>query len=178
MAGPRVVSRGETPLSPWVRVVTKTVELADGAAPEVYHSLAQADYVTILARTPDGRIPIVGQFRPAVDAFTWELPAGLQDAGESPEETCRRELREEVGLAARTVRNLGSYYPDTGRLENLLHVYFVETSDPDPAFVPEPGMALELVTFETLKSYVLAGRFRHQLHIGALALASLSGIEL
>jgi len=25
---------------------------------------------------------------------------------------------------------------------------------------------------------VLAGRFRHQLHIGALALASLSGIEL
>jgi 8-oxo-dGTP pyrophosphatase MutT (NUDIX family) len=170
------ISRSEAVVSPWVRLVTRTVQLAPDRAPEVYHSLAQADYVTILARTPDGRFPIVQQYRPAVAALTWELPAGLQDDGESAEDTCRRELREEVGLEVRAIRNLGSYDPDTGRLENRLHVFWVETSDPDPGFVPESGMAIELVSFETLRSYVLAGRFRHQLHIGALGLAWLSGL--
>ena len=168
------ISRSETVISPWVRLVTKTVQAAPGRAPEVYHCLAQADYVTILARTPDGRIPIVQQYRPTVEALTWELPAGLQDSGETPEDTCRRELREETGLAVRSIRNLGVYYPDTGRLENHLHVFWVEASEPDPGFVPEPGMAVELVSFDTLQSYVHAGRFRHQLHIGALALAWMS----
>jgi 8-oxo-dGTP pyrophosphatase MutT (NUDIX family) len=172
-----IVSRLEMPLSPWVRLVTKTVQLADDP-PAIYHCLAQADYVTILARTPDGRIPIVRQFRPAVDAFTWELPSGMQDDGESPEDTCRRELKEEVGLEARSLRSLGSYYADTGRLENQLHVFWVEASDPDPAFVAEPGMSIELVRFDVLQAHVLSGRFRHQLHIGALGLAWLSGIQL
>jgi ADP-ribose pyrophosphatase len=171
-------TRHETSLSPWVRLVTRTVQLAPDRAPEVYHSLAQADYVTILARTPDGRIPIVQQYRPAVDALTWEFPAGLRDGDESPEDTCRRELKEEVGLEARSIRNLGSYYPDTGRLENRLHVFWVDTGDPAPGFVPEPGMAIELVSFATLRTYVLSGRFQHQLHIGALALAQLAGLSL
>ncbi len=85
-----ITGRRETRVSPWVRLVEKTVEFARGAQPETYHCLAQADYVAILAQTPDGLIPIVRQYRPAVEAYTWELPAGLVDPGEDPTETCRR----------------------------------------------------------------------------------------
>lgn len=93
----RVLFRREEALSAWVRLVTKKVEFAPGEEPRVYHCLAQPDYITILARTPDGRIQLVGQFRPAVEAYTWELPAGLLEAGEDPEEACRRELRRRRG---------------------------------------------------------------------------------
>jgi ADP-ribose pyrophosphatase len=46
----------------------------------------------------EGRVLGVRQFRPAIGQETWELPAGLVDAGESPLEAAERELAEEVKL--------------------------------------------------------------------------------
>jgi ADP-ribose pyrophosphatase len=74
------------------------------------HAVAQADYITILAITPSGKIPIVRQFRRAVEQYTWELPAGLLEPGEIPLETCRRELKEETGLGVLSIKPLGSYF--------------------------------------------------------------------
>jgi 8-oxo-dGTP pyrophosphatase MutT (NUDIX family) len=167
----RVVGRRERRLSPWVTLVEKDVEPAPGRPAETYHAFAQQDYVVAVARTPDGRIPLVRQFRPAIERWTWELPSGLVEPGEAPEATCRRELLEETGLEARTVVALGARYPDVGRLENRQHVFGVETGDPAPGFVPEPGMAVELVTEAELRRLVRQGEFPHLLHIAALHLA-------
>lgn len=174
----RIISRSETRVSPWVRLVENTVELTPERAPERYHCLAQADYVCVVARTASGRIPLVAQFRPAVGAEVWELPAGLLEAGEDPESCCRRELFEEAGVVATRVQNLGSYYPDVGRLENRIHVFTAETGDPDSAFAAEPGMTVTLVTPAELRERILTGRFLQQLHLGAFALAQLHGFEL
>jgi len=45
----------------------------------------------IVALTPDGRLPIVRQYRPALEQFTWELPAGMVDQGEAAADCCRRD---------------------------------------------------------------------------------------
>ena len=47
------------------------------------------------------------QYRPALEAFTWELPAGLVDPGEDPPRGCRRELLEETGYLTRMIHPLG-----------------------------------------------------------------------
>lgn len=172
---PRIVSRAETKISPWVRLVTKEVQFAPGRDPEIYHCLAQADYISIFAVTPDGNIPIIKQYRPAVETFTFELPAGLVEAGEDPEQTCRRELREEAGLRAESIVSLGTFYTDTGRLENLVYAFYVRASEPDPAFTPEDGLSVEFVSPETLRHYIRTGVFKHQMHLGVLAVAALGG---
>jgi len=173
----RILSRKEVRVSPWVCLVSKEVEFDPGAAPEVYHCLSQPDYIAILARTRSGLIPIVQQYRPAVDTCTWELPAGLLEQGENPEDACRRELKEETGLHAESVTYLGSYYADTGRLENRLHAFFVQTDDPDPTFLPEPRVSVKFVTGEKLRGHIISGEFRHQLHLGLLGVASLLGLD-
>lgn len=173
----RILSRDEVRVSPWVCLVRKEVELPANPNVEVYHCLAQPDYIAILARTRRGLIPIVRQFRPAVEACTWELPAGLLEPGEAPEQACRRELREEAGLEAESITSLGTFYADTGRLQNLLHAFFVRATDPDPSFIPEPGLSLEFVTGERLRRLILAGEFRHQLHLGLVGLACLRHLD-
>ena len=57
--------------------------------------------VGVLARrSTTGRIWLVGQYRYPLDAYSWEIPEGGSPESESPEETARRELREETGLTA------------------------------------------------------------------------------
>ena len=96
---PKIKARRTTTISPWMAIIEREVEFAPGSAPELYHAVGQQDYIAIVARTPDGKIPIVRQYRPALEQFTWELPAGLVDTGETAADCCQRELLEETGFA-------------------------------------------------------------------------------
>src|ERR671919_1730622 len=62
------------------------------------------------------RLWLVRQPREAVgDPALLELPAGkLDEEGESPLDTARRELAEEIGKGARTWRRLTSFYTSPG----------------------------------------------------------------
>lgn len=168
---PRIRSRRARRVSPWMEIIEREVEFAPDASPETYHAVGQADYIGIIARTPAGLIPIVRQYRPAIESFTWELPAGLVDPGEDPADGCMRELMEETGLPAISIHWLGSTSPCTGRLGNRIHSFFVETSEQVDGFVEERGRTVRLVTAAELAGLIGAGEFVSQLHLGTLLLA-------
>jgi ADP-ribose pyrophosphatase len=63
-------------------------------------------------------------YRPALDAEVIEIPAGMRDvAGEDPETTARRELREEVGMEADDVELLTVFHNSAGMTDATTHVY-------------------------------------------------------
>lgn len=172
---PKIKARRTIDISPWMHVIEREVEFTPGAKTELYHAVGQQDYIAIVALTADGRIPIVRQYRPALEQFTWELPAGMVDAGEDAADCCRRELLEETGFRALTVHALGCYAPCSARLSNRLHSFFVETAARAEAPATEPGIELRLVTPTELSGLILAGDFELQLHIGAIMLAAMAG---
>lgn len=55
----------------------------------------------VICFDPDGSLLLIRSTDPADAAKPawWELPGGGIDPGEDPQTTCRRELREEVGMA-------------------------------------------------------------------------------
>lgn len=63
----------------------------------------KADGVMMIPITEDDEIVLIKQYRPAIDDYIYELPAGLIDEGETIEEASRRELFEETGLKAKRV---------------------------------------------------------------------------
>jgi len=153
-----------------VEITAKEVQFRQSEPPQLYHSIAVPDYVAILARTPENEFPIVQQYRPAIERLTWELPAGLVEPGEAPLATAKRELLEETGLTAGSARHLGSYYSDTGRLENKQHGYFIEASDREPNFMPEENISIRFVSLDEIKSMVKNGEFTHLLHIALVGM--------
>ena len=172
---PKIKGRRTTTVSPWVAIIEREVEFTPGAAVELYHAVGQQDYIAIVARTPDGKIPIVRQYRPALERFTWELPAGLVEIGEAATETCKRELLEETGFPALAVHALGEYAPCTSRLSNMMHSFFVETGARAEGHPAESGIELKLVTPAELAALIRSGEFVLLLHIGAILLAGLRG---
>ncbi|HZP75375.1 MAG TPA: NUDIX hydrolase [Pseudolabrys sp.] len=172
---PKIRARRTLKVSPWMNVLERDVQFTDGGDLHTYYAVDQADYVAILARTADGHFPIVHQYRPAIEAFSWELPAGMVEPGEDPAETCRRELAEETGFTARAVHALGVAAPCTARLANSMHSFFVELGEPVTGYVPEPGLTVKLVSASELAELIRTGQFNLQLHIGTILLAAVHG---
>jgi ADP-ribose pyrophosphatase len=80
--------------------------------------------VAIAALDADDRLVMIYQYRHALGRRLWEMPAGLLDAaGEDPVETARRELAEEVGLAAQEWSTLIDVAPSPGFSDESVRVY-------------------------------------------------------
>jgi 8-oxo-dGTP pyrophosphatase MutT (NUDIX family) len=174
-AFPRIASSQSTRLSPWVSLVENRVVSAPDDVGAVYHSIDTMDYVSVLAVTTDGRIPIVRQFRPAVRRFTLEFPGGLRDGDEAPEACAIRELAEEVGLAISQPRPLAALLPDSGRLGNRMWTYFARDAAPIAEWHAESGVEHRMVTIAELHALTLDGSFDHAPHVAMLGMAVMRG---
>jgi ADP-ribose pyrophosphatase len=79
--------------------------------------------VAIIALDDADNILLVKQFRKPVEKELLEIPAGGIDAGESPEDAVRREMREETGFLPRKVEKLGGFYSTPGFCTEYLYLY-------------------------------------------------------
>lgn len=84
-----------------------------------------ADIVSVIPVTDDGRIILIGQFRPPVGRMVIEFPAGLRDEGESFEEAALREMQEETGYRAGKIRKLFAGSVSAGLSGEFLTVFLV-----------------------------------------------------
>jgi ADP-ribose pyrophosphatase len=67
---------------------------------------------------------LVRQFRHAVGEELLELPAGTLEPGETPDACAARELVEETGFRARSLRLLIAFWSSPGILREKMHLYF------------------------------------------------------
>lgn len=80
--------------------------------------------VAVVALDDDGNVVLIHQYRHPFGTRIWELPAGLIDhAGEDPVEAAKRELVEEVGLAAEEWSVLVDTAASPGFTDEVVRVY-------------------------------------------------------
>lgn len=173
--GKVIVSSERRVLSPWVTLVENGVKDSTGRI-EIYSAFQQADYVSVLAISVDGRVPLVEQFRPATGGVTLELPGGLVDPPDSHDAAIKRELFEETGAAGGNWRFLGEMWPDTGRLQNRLWAYFANSVQVQPDAAVETGLRCQWYSLPELKQAIDDGRFDHALHVAIVGLAYMRGL--
>jgi len=78
----------------------------------------------------DPRILLIRQYRHATGGYLWEIPAGRRDAGEAPEATASRELREETGYSCASLVPLTWIWTTPGFTDEKIHLYMASGLTP------------------------------------------------
>ncbi len=136
-----------------LRVIKVPVHLRDGNTRERV-VVQPSDAAAILPVQKD-ICYLIRQYRFAVDQYLYEVPAGTIDAGEAPEQTAVRELREETGFIAGTMIPRGFIFTTPGFTTE--RIYLFEARDLYLAGDPrlEEDEIIELTPFTRTQLYAM-----------------------
>jgi len=88
--------------------------------------------VVIIPVDADGNLLFVRQYRHAAGHDLLELPAGTLEPGEDPAECAAREVREETGMAAGSLEEIGRFFLAPGYSTEFMVVYLARDLRHDP----------------------------------------------
>ncbi len=133
-------------------------EFADGQISE-REVIQHPGAVVILPILPDGRVCLIRNYRVAVKQWLLELPAGTLEPGEPPIETAKRELIEETGFRAGSIKPLCQLLMSPGILHERMHAFVASDLTAGPT-AQELGELISNVpvTIEQLEELLKSGK--------------------
>ena len=108
---------------PWLTARRDKVQLPSGVINPEYYVLEYPDWVNIIAITTDGRMVFERQYRHGRGEVGYEIPAGVCEPGETPEQAARRELLEETGFGGGSWRLNMVAAPNPSTSTNLCYSF-------------------------------------------------------
>ena len=165
----------EKKLNKWISLVTKEVKF--NKKKHIYYFFKSADYISILAVMKNKKIPIVKQFRPAIEKYVWEFPGGLVDKKLSPKKIAIEEIKEETGLTVEKIIKIKTCYSDLGRIINKIHFFYAECSNKiNP--VKDKYIKVKFVNYNNLVKLIMENKFQCSFHISLLTLAKIKDLTI
>lgn len=88
----------------------------------------KADMVTGVAVLPivENSVGLIRIYRPAIRGYSWEIPHGFAEEGETELASAVRELAEETGMEFNNAESMGYITPDSGVLAARVHLYLAK----------------------------------------------------
>lgn len=137
-----------------------------------YDIIEHVGSVSIVPLDEDGQVYFVRQYRHAADVDLLELPAGTLEPGEPPEKAAAREIREEIGMGARSLQEIGSFYLAPGYSTELMHVFLAKGLFRDPLEPDEDEyLSVEKISIEEAYHLAESGQMQDAKSLAALLLA-------
>ncbi|HET6370245.1 MAG TPA: NUDIX hydrolase [Nitrospiria bacterium] len=128
----------------YIRAEEWVVRLPNGVE-AVREIVTPPNAVGILPIDERGEVFLVRQFRPAIGKITIEIPAGIFEPGEAPEETARRECEEEIKMKPGRLDFLLSYFHSVGFSTGRIQLYLARDLTSRPDAPGDPGEFLEVI---------------------------------
>lgn len=101
----KITGKKEIYQNPWIELTEYQV-LNPSGAPGIYGTVHFRNHAVGVVPYENGKVWMVGQYRFALEQYSWEIPEGGCPEGQEPLDTARRELKEETGLIAEEYRPL------------------------------------------------------------------------
>ncbi len=113
----------------------------------------------IVATTSEDRIVLVRQYRHPAQRLLWEIPAGVAQDHETADQGAARELREETGYIANSMRALGSMFVTPGFCTEQLHFFHATDLTPGEQHLdPDERITVASYTIDEAQSLLHTGQ--------------------
>ena len=113
----------------------------------------------VLAKLPNGKFLIEKQFRYPYNEVLYEFPAGKCNKDEDPKLTAARELEEETGYKAHTIKHLGKMYPSCAYTDEVIYLYYAENLEKTSQNLDEnENVEVFEVTFDEILDLIRTGK--------------------
>jgi 8-oxo-dGTP pyrophosphatase MutT (NUDIX family) len=158
----------------WISVRADQCVTQRGATLDPFYVLEYPDWVHVAAFDAEDRLLLVRQYRHAARAMSLELPGGVMDSNESdPLVTGARELLEETGHVAGSMRHLARLSPNPGTHANFIHLVLATRARQTRGLELDPSedIAVEHVPWRRAVEMALAGELINSQHVGLLFIA-------
>lgn len=111
-------------------VAVESVRLPNGRTVDDYYVVRFPDYVLVFAELRDGTVPLLRQYKHGPRRECLTFPGGTIEEGEAPLEAARRELLEELGLAADGWLSLGAFVANANQGCHTAHFFHARGCHP------------------------------------------------
>lgn len=108
--------------SPWLELCEDSVIQPNGT-PGSYATVKLKPGVSVIAIDEEKNVYLTSEYRYAIEEDSIEVVSGAIEDGENPEIAARRELREELGIEAKSWMYLGFVHPLTSMLYAPAHLF-------------------------------------------------------
>lgn len=127
------------------------------------------DWVNVIPLTPAGEVVLIRQFRAGIEAEALEIPGGMVEAGEEAALAAARELTEETGYVAGSLRLIGTVRPNPAFLDNRCFTYLATDCLPTAStdFDPDERIEVDLVALDRVRDLIASGAIDHSLVVAA-----------
>ena len=128
--------------------------------------------VTILPIDEAGLIWFIRQYRHPAGKELLELPAGVLEADEDPETGAQREIREEIGMSADELEQIGGFYLAPGYSTEYMHVFLGRSLRHEPLAQDEDEfIRVEKMSYKQALDSIELGEIQDAKSLVALFLA-------
>jgi 8-oxo-dGTP pyrophosphatase MutT (NUDIX family) len=162
----------------WLQLREDRVRLANGHEIERFHVIHGPDWASALCVTEASEVVLVRQYRHGIASSSLELPAGVIEPHETPEEAARRELVEETGYESSDWVRIQTVSTEPARHTTSAHFFCARGARLTQQPTPEESEVLEVVKVPLADLARLAadGSIVHGVHIGAILVALQRGL--
>lgn len=117
------------------------------------------------------KLILLRQFRPVINSYIYELPAGTLDRKESLYSCAKREIIEETGYSARKLTRLGHVFPVPGYSTEKITIYKAENLRKTKQLLQKDEIiSILVVTKAKVRSLFKKGKITDAKTISALAM--------
>lgn len=157
----------------WLTIRKDKCQLANGKIVPAFYVSEYPDWVNVFGITKEGNVVMVKQYRHGIEQTGIELPGGVAEEGETPEEAVRREMKEETGYEFETFEYLGKVSANPSTTNNFTHMFLAKDGEKVSEQNLDESEEVEVVflSIDEVKGLLKENKIMQSLHVTCILYA-------